>query len=432
MNYSIKATGNLKEYISGKDLAHGHMIFVDPSYKLIGVMVLEGHIKIIPIDNDYKDAYELRLELLRKTNIADSISYLDNGIVFIGSGGNASQLIKLNQYPNSEGSYIDVIEVYSNQGYINGSLQIIRNEIGINIQASIELVDTGLTIGLLDNIQKISVSSYPIEGTPKKISYHNSTGTYIVLVENISSTNDNALETKYSVNFYTNTSNTFDLIQSFALNPLEHAIACSSCYVSRKSSDEVNSLEYVIVGTAYELINEIEPSTGRLLVFKLSIKQDESKSVELLYELDVNGGVFAIESCLGRIITCQGSKIVVYSIEDSLIEDLNELTNYPVELIEESSVSSNLNASTNKLIELGKDFSSIYLRAIEILLPDLYFGCDDSGNIFTLKFNGITDNSASSSVVDNTTINNKKLLDHDDDNPGVSKSFLFGTISGYI
>lgn len=103
------------------------------------------------------------IEALGETSCASSISYLDNGVVFIGSAFGDSQLIKLNPERDTQGTYVEVLETYDNLGPItdmcvadldrqgqgqavtcsgcnkDGSLRIIRNGIGINEHAAIEL-----------------------------------------------------------------------------------------------------------------------------------------------------------------------------------------------------------------------------------------------------------------------------------------------------
>lgn len=103
---------------------------------------------------------EMRIEYLGETSIADSINYIDNGVIFIGSRLGDSQLIRL-VTPPAGGSYIVVLETYSNIGPIrdmimvesdgqpqlvtcsgaekDGSLRVIRNGIGIDELASVEL-----------------------------------------------------------------------------------------------------------------------------------------------------------------------------------------------------------------------------------------------------------------------------------------------------
>ena len=106
---------------------------------------------------------DLKLELLGETAIADSMTYLDNGYVYVGSRMGDSQLIRLNSDADSDGSYVTVVDSFTNLGPIvdmavvdlerqdqgqlvtcsgafkDGSLRIIRNGIGIHELASIDL-----------------------------------------------------------------------------------------------------------------------------------------------------------------------------------------------------------------------------------------------------------------------------------------------------
>ncbi|XP_052801738.1 DNA damage-binding protein 1-like [Mya arenaria] len=106
---------------------------------------------------------DLKVEVLGETSVAECITYLDNGVVYIGSRLGDSQLIKLNINPDDAGSYVQVMETFVNLGpivdmcvvdlerqgqgqlvtcsgaYKEGSLRIIRNGIGIHEHASIDL-----------------------------------------------------------------------------------------------------------------------------------------------------------------------------------------------------------------------------------------------------------------------------------------------------
>ncbi|XP_053279644.1 DNA damage-binding protein 1 [Pleuronectes platessa] len=106
---------------------------------------------------------DLHVELLGETSIAECLTYLDNGVVFVGSRLGDSQLVKLNVDSNDQGSFVGVMETFTNLGPIvdmcvvdlerqgqgqlvtcsgafkEGSLRIIRNGIGIHEHASIDL-----------------------------------------------------------------------------------------------------------------------------------------------------------------------------------------------------------------------------------------------------------------------------------------------------
>lgn len=106
---------------------------------------------------------DLKFEFLGEITIPECLTYLDNGVVYVGSRLGDSQLIKLSVHVNESGSYADVMESFTNLGPVvdmcvvdlerqgqgqlvtcsgafkEGSLRIIRNGIGIHEHASIDL-----------------------------------------------------------------------------------------------------------------------------------------------------------------------------------------------------------------------------------------------------------------------------------------------------
>lgn len=122
-----------------------------------------GLLHLLVITHERERVTGLKIEHLGETSVASTISYLDNAVVYIGSSYGDSQLIKLNLQPDAKGSYVEVLEKYVNLGpivdfcvvdlerqgqgqvvtcsgaYKDGSLRIVRNGIGINEQASVEL-----------------------------------------------------------------------------------------------------------------------------------------------------------------------------------------------------------------------------------------------------------------------------------------------------
>ena len=141
---------------------------VDPdgSRYLLGDMA--GHLyMLLLVKEDKMDGTcavaDLKLELLGETAIPDSMTYLDNGYVYIGSRLGDSQLVRLNTDQDELGSYVTIVDSFTNLGpiidmsvvdlerqgqgqlvtcsgaYKDGSLRIIRNGIGIHELASIDL-----------------------------------------------------------------------------------------------------------------------------------------------------------------------------------------------------------------------------------------------------------------------------------------------------
>nr|CAG4642998.1 EOG090X00HD [Ilyocryptus agilis] len=141
---------------------------VDPNGSRYLLGDLAGHLFMLVLDKEEKmdgtaTVRDLKIELLGEVSIPECITYLDNGVVFVGSRLGDSQLVKLNVHADENNSYVTVMETFTNlapivdmtivdldrqgQGQLvtcsgafkEGSLRIIRNGIGIHEQASIDL-----------------------------------------------------------------------------------------------------------------------------------------------------------------------------------------------------------------------------------------------------------------------------------------------------
>lgn len=138
------------------------------------------------LTHDNKSVLSMSLNALGVCSSASSLSYLDNGYVFVGSVYGDSQLVRLSAEPEpaaaaaaegsaaaglgaGAGSFVTVVESFGNCGAIvdmavmdldragqaqlvtcsgahkDGSLRVIRNGIGINEEAAIEL--PGMKVG---------------------------------------------------------------------------------------------------------------------------------------------------------------------------------------------------------------------------------------------------------------------------------------------
>ncbi|XP_050465445.1 DNA damage-binding protein 1 [Cataglyphis hispanica] len=134
-------------YLLGDMAGHLFMLFLELEKKPDGTQVVK----------------DLKVELLGEISIPECITYLDNGVIYVGSRLGDSQLIKLITKADENGSYCVPMETFTNlapivdmavvdlerqgQGQMvtcsgafkEGSLRIIRNGIGIQEHASIDL-----------------------------------------------------------------------------------------------------------------------------------------------------------------------------------------------------------------------------------------------------------------------------------------------------
>merc|ERR1719289_228492 len=146
---------------------------------------------------------DLKLELLGETTIAETMTYLDNGYVYIGSRLGDNQLVRLNAEQDAAGSYVTVVDTFTNLGPIldmvvvdlerqgqgqlvtcsgghkEGSLRIIRNGIGIHELASVDLpgikgmwplkvgskMDNTLILSFVEQTRVLSLAGEEVEET---------------------------------------------------------------------------------------------------------------------------------------------------------------------------------------------------------------------------------------------------------------------------
>lgn len=171
-------------------VCHG-LIDSNGSRYLLGDM--SGRIFLLCLEKEERsdglaNVKSLKLEYLGECTIPDCLTYLDNGVVFVGSRMGDSQLLKLVTEPTESGSYIEVLETFTNLGPIvdmcvvdlerqgqgqlvtcsgvfkEGTLRIIRNGIGIQEHASIDLPGIKgiwpLKIGVTNGFDNILVLSF--------------------------------------------------------------------------------------------------------------------------------------------------------------------------------------------------------------------------------------------------------------------------------
>ncbi|XP_047054864.1 DNA damage-binding protein 1-like isoform X1 [Lolium rigidum] len=122
-----------------------------------------GSLHLLVITQERGRVTDLKTHYMGETSIASKISYLDSGLVYIGSQFGDSQLIKLNNQADASGSFVEILEQYMNIGPIvdlcvvdlerqgqgqvitcsgahkDGSIRAIRNGIVITNQASVQL-----------------------------------------------------------------------------------------------------------------------------------------------------------------------------------------------------------------------------------------------------------------------------------------------------
>lgn len=90
----------------------------------------------------------------------------------------------------------------------------------------------------------------------------------------------------------------------YELELMEQGISLCSC--AFEGSDK----EYIVVGTAFVIPEEQEPSKGRILVFEvLGEREGEDRRLHLAMEKETEGAVFTTASMNGKLVAGIGSKV---------------------------------------------------------------------------------------------------------------------------
>jgi DNA damage-binding protein 1 len=264
--------------------------------------------------------------------------------------------------------------------------------------------ETELTIGTIDDIQKLHIQTWKLGEGPRKIVHHAATRTFVVTVDGPDSPagGEDVIETSHTVVFLNDS--TFDEIMRHKLEPFE--VSLSLCNVSL--ADEAGDLHsFVAVGTAVAHPDEEEPTEGRILLFKIT-QNDETgvTTVRLAAEKSVRGGVYSLCNFKGtKLAAGVNSKVSVFKFKDgdgSSPELVNECSLHGHILalhlrchedtllvgdLMRSMCAVQYDPAGGTLKEVARDYNANWMLDVEMIEPNFYVGADMSGNLFTTRRN---------------------------------------------
>ncbi|MEW5313036.1 MAG: hypothetical protein WDW38_004630 [Sanguina aurantia] len=246
-----------------------------------------------------------------------------------------------------------------------------------------------LTIGSIDQIQKLHVRSVPLGEQPRRVAHQEQTKTYGVLTMAVAEVEEGAGYLRILDDV------TFDTVASFPLEPLEMPCSISSA----SFADDPSS--YYVVGTAIVSPQEVEPSKGRILVLSYSAGQ-----VTLVCEKEVRGAVYNVLPFQGKLLASVNNKVTLHrwlAREGGVAELVSECSQFGHVLALHMTVRGHfivvgdLMRSVSLLIykpeentlELrAQDYISSWTTAVAMLDDDTYLSSDNSYNLMTLRKNG--------------------------------------------
>mmetsp|Transcript_12957 Transcript_12957/g.36428 ORF Transcript_12957/g.36428 Transcript_12957/m.36428 type:complete len:1117 (+) Transcript_12957:258-3608(+) len=251
--------------------------------------------------------------------------------------------------------------------------------------------ESSMVIGNIDEIQKLHIRTVPLGEQPRRIAHQDSTRTFGVVTLQHPGQMSDAEESSF---LRLVDDQTFEVVDGFKLDSCE--IGCS--IVSCSFSDDTSS--YYVVGTAYALPEESEPSKGRLLVFQVV-----NGKLLLVTDREVKGGVYNVSSFHGGILAGINSRIQLWKWsqkEDSSKElqaecsHVGHILALHVATRGDFIVVGDLMKSISLLIykpdehvieERARDYDSNWMMSVDILDDDTYLGGENSYNIFSVRKN---------------------------------------------
>ena len=296
--------------------------------------------------------------------------------------------------------------------------------------------DSMLRLGLIDDIQKLHVTTHKLGMSPRRVAYDASSRLICVgcIDGNVSSNRSNnkghsEISMGNCVRFFDDT--TFNDIDRFDLDDFETIQALESVHLKinydfneTSKNDSVTTVPVLLIGTAYCYPEEDEPTLGRIIVLKCSRGGDSlSRKATQVASVQVKGGVFSISAFYdGTFLASINSKtrlcklvggpnetdpidvkifgaghhghILSLVVRSLAITDLHE--NDDGRKKEQLAIVGDMVRSISvvkfypefeTLEEVARDFNQNWITAAEMVTNDIYLGAENFNNILVLRRN---------------------------------------------
>ena len=327
--------------------------------------------------------------------------------------------------------------------------------------------DADLTVGGVDAIQKLHVRTVRLGEQPRRIAHQPSSKTFAVLTQREDDGSASGDRCSHFVRLLD--AETFETKDRFRLRRDENDGAVALC--AFRGDPE----SYYAVGTAFAVPEEVEPSRGRILVFKVT----DGKLV-LVAEKEVKGAVYNLNAFQGKLLAGINSKVQLFrwargetregaddldatstrssgpEVRHELISECSHhghIVALYVQVRNDLVVVGDLmksvsllkyDAAASTLSEVARDFNPNWMTAVDALGDDAYLGAENSFNLFTLRKNPDASSDEERSRLDvvgefhlGEFVNRFRggsLVAQipDDDEIETSNATLFGTVNGAL
>ncbi|CAN4082374.1 unnamed protein product [Withania somnifera] len=336
--------------------------------------------------------------------------------------------------------------------YSNVNLKEVSHMCPFNVAAfpdSLAIAKEGeLTIGTIDEIQKLHIRSVPLGEHARRISHQEQSRTFALCSVKYTQSNADDPEMHF---IRLLDDQTFEFISTYPLDQFEYGCSILSC----SFADDSNM--YYCIGTAYVMPEENEPTKGRILVFIV-----EDGKLQLIAEKETKGAVYSLNAFNGKLLAAINQKIQLYkwaSREDGGSRELQTECGHHGHILAlyvqtrgDFIVVGDLMKSISLLIfkheegaieERARDYNANWMSAVEILDDDIYLGAENNFNLFTVRKNseGATDEERSRLEVVgeyhlgefvNRFRHGSLVMRLPDSEVGQIPTVIFGTVNGVI
>ena len=306
--------------------------------------------------------------------------------------------------------------------------------------------ETTMRLGMIDNIQKLHVTSYRLGMAPRRVTHHES-GRVICVGCIDDGSRPGTVESHHQGNcirFLDDT--TFEEVDRIDLDPFEMILSMASVKLKVNKDSSIEGVKniaqnlkgsnersefrsFLVVGTSFSYPDEDEPSRGRILLIHSDIRGDfglASRKTVILSEVQVSGGVFSICSFYnGTMLATINTKTRLCKLFDTgmgnnrdfelKIDNAGHRGHILSLLVKSQAEGSHEKASSksNKreeqiaivgdiarsisvvkhypeygtLEEVARDFNQNWVTAIEMLTNDIYLGAENFSNLYILRRN---------------------------------------------
>lgn len=249
----------------------------------------------------------------------------------------------------------------------------------------------GLSIGSIDEIQKLHIRAVPLGEQARRLAHQDASRTFLITTSFHPASNGVSQEQIRLID-----DQTFETLDVLPLHRYEMACSCTSITLA----DDPNP--YYVVGTAYAIPEEQEPTKGRILVLETKIQQQK---LHIVCEKETRGAVYTISGFQGKLIAGINSRVQLYDWQlqkdssrglvagagqSGLVLALYLACRGDFIVVGDLMKSIYLlmyKPEDNVLEVRAKDFHSNYMTAVDVLDDDTYLGAEVNYNLFTVRKN---------------------------------------------